>query len=518
MIFKHRKEPGLNTIVYRNNIRFIVFLVALLSIFCLACIYAPQAFAARDYGFLSSKYESSDNPASIDYDPYTDANGSKQEQGVAYGAYQMSTGNAKKFSQWLSKSSNATYKTWGKTLVTAGKADVADENQNGVYCGTNFDKKWRSIASASSEAFFTAQYLFCIEIYYNPAVSYWKAVNKDFNPNDYGIALRATLFSTAIQHGSYGSAYYIFKNVGFVKGMTENELIKRIYEERARPETPNSKSPSGYVKISGTFAAKQYGINGKYLVHFYNCTSSAQISIYRRLWVNEKNDALNYCPHTKVTGGTVSFKHKNDKYVQKITSVKKCVACKAIVKASSVKNCAVSYTYKGKYWKDQSGAQVTVHAVGYYSITASSLCLRKTASTKSKAVTYLSKGRTVKARKVVMGSDGYYWAYLNTGGHKGYVRMTYLSHLGTSSKHKFVNGRCKYCTATKVQVANKKAGMYKTASKVTVFKAAYAESSKVTVLSKNKKVSVMKIYKNSYNDYWGKLSTGGYVKMNMLKR
>lgn len=501
-----------------NNLTFIFILSAFFCAITFALILtlalAPQAHATRDYGFLSSKYESSDNPGSIDKNSYWSGL-SIQEYGVAYGAYQMGAGNAQNFAKWLKSNSNKTYKAWGKRLVKAGNKDKADSKQKGKFCGTNFDKEWRAVAKESSNAFFTAQYLYCIQAYYNPAVTYWKKVNSKFNPNNYGTALKAALFSTAIQHGPYGSAYYIFKNVSFKEGMAEDKLIKAIYEERAR--AVNTSSIKGSTKIKNTIASKKYGIAGKTLAHFYSSTSDAQISIYNRLWNKEKSDAINYCPHQKTTAVIVKFKSKNDKYVVKNVSAKKCKSCGAAVSAAYTKKIKVAYTYKGKKLLDQSGAKVTIHEKGYYKVCASSLCVRKKAKTSAKVKAYLPKGKIIKARSVVMGSDGYYWAYVASGTAKGYVRMNYLRPVGTSSLHKFEKGVCKYCKATPAQLSNKKTGKYKLKSNTTVYKAAYSQSTKITKLKAGKKVSIVKVCVNAYKDYWGKLKQGGYIKMTALK-
>ena len=509
------------TRTYTRSNNILTFSFILIAFFCaitfaltLTLVFTPQAHAARDYGFLSSKYESDDNPGSIDKNTYLSGL-SLQEYGVAYGAYQMGTGNAQNFAKWLKSSTNSTYKTWGKALISAGTSDKTDKKQKGYFCGTNFDKKWRSIASDNKNGFFTAQYLYCIEAYYNPAVKYWKKVNSKFDPNDYGTALRAALFSTAIQHGPYGSAYYIFANVGFKNGMSEKDLIKAIYEERARATKTKPAASANIIKSNST--SKKYGINGKYLAHFYSSSSAAQISIYNRLWNNEKADAINYCPHSKTTKAVVKFKNKNDRYVKKTTSATKCLTCGAIASSASTKKVKIAYTYKGKKLIDQSGTKVTIHNKGYYKVSASSLCLRKKAKTSAKVLAYLSKSKVIRARSVVMGTDGYYWAYIKVGSKKGYVRMNCLTPLGTSSIHKFVGDKCKYCGATSKQLSNTSAGKYKTASKLTVYKAAYLESAKVDTVAKGKKVKIVKVVKNAYKDYWGKLDSGGYVKMTTLK-
>lgn len=494
-------------------------LAGILLIACTCAVllaFPAQAHAAREYGFLSSKYESGDNPASIDYCSYKQ-DGVKQEYGVAYGAYQMSSGNAKKFAYWLKSHKNADYQAWGKKLVKAGNADIADAQQDGKHwCGTGFDARWRAIAKASSKQFFNAQYAFCIETYYEPAVAYWEKVEPAFKVSDYGTALRAALFSTAAQHGPYGSAYYIFSNVSFKAGMSEKKLIKAIYEERARATTV--KPTSSANKIASTATSKKYGINGKYLVHFYSSSSAAQISIYRRLWINEKADALAYCPHSKLTGGTVSYAPLNDKQVKKKVTATKCKSCGALIKAASSSKVALVCSYSGKKMRDQSGTAVTVHVKGHYKVVATSLYLRKKARGSAKSLAVLGKGAIVRVRASVMGSDGYWWGEVKHDGKTGYLRMSYLSHLGTASAHSFKKGMCTWCKASRKQAGYVKAGTYETVLALKVRKAAYTAAVKKGSLKKGAKVKIVKVCSNALHDRWGKLSTGGYVKMSWLRK
>ena len=254
---------------YTHSRTIAFFLAALLSVCALALIFPVQAHAARAYGSLCSTYESGNDPACID-------------SGCAYGAYQMSYENARGFASWLYSSSNSTYKSWGKKLKAAKTVSA-------------FNTAWRSIAKASPSAFFTRQYAYCKKVYYSPAVSYWKKAAPGFDTANYTWALRSVIFSTAIQHGPQGSCDRVFKLAlkdlgGWKTTLTEKQLINAIYYERS--EVTPTAPKSGAIKIASTTTSRSLGIAGKYLVHFYSCSSATQIGVYDRLHNKERKDAL----------------------------------------------------------------------------------------------------------------------------------------------------------------------------------------------------------------------------------
>ena len=257
-------------------------LLVLAFAFAVQALNPASAFAEdRAYGQLCSKYESGNNPGLID-------------AGCAYGAYQMSTDNAYAFAKQLKSSSKSKLAKWGKTLISAASKDKSNGKcYSGCSFGPKFDSAWKSIAKESKDAFFTAQYNYCIEAYYEPALKYWKKVTSAFNVNNYTDALKSVLFSTAIQHGPYGSADRIFKlvvkSLGGLSGVSEKKLIDAIYYERSA--VTKKKPGSGAVKISSNSTSKKYGIAGKYLSHFYSCSSAVQIGVYNRLHNNERADA-----------------------------------------------------------------------------------------------------------------------------------------------------------------------------------------------------------------------------------
>lgn len=248
----------------------LVVLAALLAALAWGMVAPGQAHAARAYGSLCSTYESDNDPACID-------------SGSAYGAYQMRYDKARSFAVWLQNSSVKTYANWGKRLEAAESVKV-------------FDKVWTAIAKENPEKFFTYQYSYCKRYYYEPAVEYWKKAAPGFSPSNYTWALRSVLFSTAIQHGPYGSCERVFKLAlddlgGWKKSLTEKQLINAIYYERS--EVTTKKPKSGAIRIASTEKSRELGIANKYMMHFYSCSSAVQIGVYDRLHNNERKAALN---------------------------------------------------------------------------------------------------------------------------------------------------------------------------------------------------------------------------------
>ena len=458
----------------------------------------------------------SNNPACID-------------SGVAYGAYQMDTYNTNKFVVWLSGESDKTRAEWGASLAKAYKADSNA-------CGKNFNAQWKAIAAKSSDAFFVAQYEYCFENYYKPARKLWMQVAPGFDTAYYTYALRNVLFSTAIQHGPYGSAYYIFEkalnSLGGWKGVIDEEkLIDAIYYERSRvtktkPEAGAILMTKKACSASDYERAKKHGIQDTCLAHFYLCSPNIQLGVYERLHNNERADAQAMreelqgaaCKHEKTTGGVVTWSNATDTtHVEKRTALV-CSICKEVVTPASTQTVKNSYVMAGnKYYEKVTKATGVVHSASrYYQVKADVLNLRSKASTSGKVVTTVSQGTMLKPSKVVVGADGYYWGLVKVGGKSGYLRMNYLTPHGTASKHVYSNGKCKYCGYSKARLTVKKAGTYKLRCKAALRKAAYKSATALKVCNKGTKVKVVKVVKNINNDYWVLLQNGTYTKMTSL--
>lgn len=495
-----------------------------------ACIMPAQAHAARSYGTLCSKYESNNNPALVD-------------SGAAYGAYQMSPGNAYSYAKWLAAGADkdpasksfATCVQMGESLVSAYKKDKKST-------GKKFDAAWAACSKKDKTLFFNTQYTYCKKHYYSEAVTYWKKVAPGFSTANYSTALRAAIFSTAVQHGPYGSAYYIFKKAlkdvgGWKKGMGEDVLINAIYYERSK--VTSTAPAKGAVKITSTNIgtmgttnrAKDLGIYNKYLVHFYSCGAPTQVSVYDRLHNDERKAALSLmvksggkCSHSVTTGGKALYKaSKSTETTHSVAhTAVTCTICKATVKkATSYKDEAHEFEYKGASYKCACGEEYAVHTAGKRYTCIDGANIRSKASTKGKKLGVLYAGKTVKVTQTKVGNDHDWWGKISYGGKTGWVHMEFLSIHGSGSTtgHVYKNGVCKYCKTSKSVIENNTAaGTYKTTKATYYYKAAFSKASKSSSIAKGKKVTIKKVVRNTYNQLWGQTLNGKYVNLAYFKK
>lgn len=553
---------------------FLMTAAALLAVLAIT----PQAHAAQEYAQLAGKYESNNNPSYANYA----ASGAGSVVGE-YGAYQFQKGNAYKYAQWLQTKASKKYKSWGNALVAAYKKD-------GSKCGYYFDATWRYLAGNASTTQGSAvsdtktnawrikkvkakmkklgyakqsngdyiympaktstawnkalnyQYKFSLTVYYNPAVKLWESAVPAFDVDDYSVALRNVLYSTSIQHGAGGSKSIFVQAVrsadGFANIADEEKLIVAIYNERARatkdkPSDSAIKIKKANLTTTNYKRAKKYGLTGKYLAHFYSNSANVQVSVFVRLYVNEKADALalydQICKHSKTTGGKIiaSYASTDTTHKEKV-SAKVCKTCGATVKKAYTRTVKTTYKRSGKKYVNAAGRTYVVHFKGYYKVKATTLNVRSKASSKGALKTTLSKGKVVRVTSVKTGSDGYWWGKLKASGKTGWVQMQYLSSLGTASKHSYSGGKCKYCgiskaTAkriSKIVTAVKKKGKRSCTfvKQAKVYKNAYAVSKEaVKTCEKGAKLTVIKVVKNVYNDYWALTSSGSYIDLSCLK-
>ena len=502
-------------------IRLAVALAAIVAaLVCMFVITTPQAQAKQAYAQLSGKYESGNDPACID-------------PGVAYGAYQMSADNALLFAKSLQKQTDATYKSWGDALVTAHAAD-------GNKCGKKFDTAWKNAAAQNRSAFLTLQYRYCKENYYAAAVKYWKKVAPGFKTGDYTYALRNVIFSCAVANGPYGSAYNILKPAlvsagGWHVGLDEADLINAIYDEWSRVVDKPPRADAVQI-TSASKVAVQYGLVGKYLAHYYSSPSNVQASIYRRLSVNERADALNLlqkylmeageCKHVKTVGGqALRYYNITDKKHTEDYAATTCTTCGKVVEPAGTRTVKNVYVRKGASYKDASGHPYTVHrAKDYYKVNTDNLNLRTKASSKSKIKGIVTQNKIVKVTKAKMGSDGFWWGKVKVNGSKGWIQMQFLAHLGTGNTHSFKNGKCKYCglninkyydmNSIKIATKGKKSQAYQLTTKTKAYKNAYKIKKEIKkTLKKGKTYTITSVVKNQYNDWWAKVKGIGYVKL-----
>ncbi|MGI6591161.1 MAG: hypothetical protein ACOX1O_06095 [Eggerthellaceae bacterium] len=284
-----QSHPVLSGAVRPLSIRLaasVLFLAACLLALLVSAPMEAQAKSVNPYGLISAQYESGSDPACI-------------VSGIAYGAYQMTPKNTYAFCRWMGKrDKNA--KAYSKKLLAAYKKDKKK-------CGTHFDKAWKSIAKAHPKAFHRYQYLYVKSISYTPTVRYLQANVKGFKVSRYTNALRNVIFSTAVQHGSWGAYKIIAK--AYRSGKGEKKLVSKIYGIRAGYSKAKSikKSVGKGVTVNaiksadcrwyvanGLLSKKEASkLKGKALLNFYSCSSAEQVGVYYRLQKCEKVTALN---------------------------------------------------------------------------------------------------------------------------------------------------------------------------------------------------------------------------------
>jgi hypothetical protein len=98
--------------------------------------------------------------------------------------------------------------------------------------GSTFDAAWKTMASKNTEKFAQLQHDYIQSSHFSPALSkVEKSTGVDVKK--LSSAVQDVLWSTAVQHGSGGAAK-VFKNAGVTPGMSDKEIIIRVYAERAK--------------------------------------------------------------------------------------------------------------------------------------------------------------------------------------------------------------------------------------------------------------------------------------------
>lgn len=231
-------------------------------------------------GSLSAKYESNGDPSTISE--------GKDTGGVSYGAYQFSSkwGVPLEFANWCVSS--------GEGIATGNRLLDAYTNDGSTY-GSQFDDEWKNIADENATAFLVLQHNFTKARFYDVMVAKLEAQAHGFKADDYTIALKNVIWSRAVQQGVNSDVILkAFENLGGFKYQAEDILIKAIYEQSSLLTDVPPYSDSVKIELS---SALKFGIQpdvivGKYLYYYSRNSSDIQVSVYRRLAVNELNDAL----------------------------------------------------------------------------------------------------------------------------------------------------------------------------------------------------------------------------------
>lgn len=96
---------------------------------------------------------------------------------------------------------------------------------------SGFNSAWKSLANTNGSAFDAVQHSFIKKNHFDPAKNTIQK-NLGIDITRYPKAVQDVLWSTAVQHGSYG-AMKVFRNAGIRSGMGAADIIRRVYAERS---------------------------------------------------------------------------------------------------------------------------------------------------------------------------------------------------------------------------------------------------------------------------------------------
>lgn len=215
--------------------------------------------------------------------------------GKSYGAYMFAsnTGTVKDFINWCRSAETNTV-----TYAIGDKLHDAYYS-NGEGCGPLFDQAWTEISVDYASAFFTTQESYVKSKIYDAAISSIRAQVPSFNVDNYSVALKNVIWSRAVHHGPSGACNIVvraFNALGGFANQAEGDLIMAIYNESGRvvdAATLASETKGGTAKaiMHGTLAGK-YNVDDLILRYWYGSSAGVQLSVYRRLAINEPSDAL----------------------------------------------------------------------------------------------------------------------------------------------------------------------------------------------------------------------------------
>ena len=271
--------------------------VLVLSLLATALLAASKNWTGAGLGDLSQYYETGNSA-----DPGYISTVKGDSGGTSYGIYMFASnaGTPLSFVQWLQEfEEGSLYRDMGDTLYRAYAYNQAGQYSPGY--GSNFNATWRSVADAHRTEFTEAQRDYWETHAYTDLLNNLKAGEPAFDLKDYSVALRNVLWSRSVQHGAgvlsganssdgrsgaTGVVLRAFKKLGGFKNQSEAQLIQAIYDECSRlDDTPAKKTMSGDT-------AEKYGISGQSMAYFSANSGDVQVSVYRRLSVNEPADAL----------------------------------------------------------------------------------------------------------------------------------------------------------------------------------------------------------------------------------
>lgn len=223
--------------------------------------------------------------------------------GTSYGIYMFASkaGTPYAFAKWLAAFPEGdVHKTMGDILVNAYEYNRYGEYYPGY--GSNFDAKWEQVAAQYHSQFYAAQKEYWETTSYDTLVKNVTAQFPAFDMSNYSMALQNVFWSRSVHHGAgvlsgadssdgrsgaTGVIVRAINSLGGFKNQSEEELITAIYAECSKlDKVPDSKN------VMTDSVAYKYGVGGQSMAYFSGCSGDVQISVYRRLHVNEPADAL----------------------------------------------------------------------------------------------------------------------------------------------------------------------------------------------------------------------------------
>ena len=271
--------------------------VLVLSLLATALLAASKNWTGAGLGDLSQYYETG-NSADPGYISTVDGD----LGGTSYGIYMFASnaGTPLSFIQWLQEfEEGSLYRYMGDKLYKAYAYDVNEKYSPGY--GSNFNANWRSVGDDYPEEFTQAQKDYWETHAYTDLLNNLKSAVPAFDLNNYSVALRNVLWSRSVHHGAgvlsganssdgrsgaTGVVLRAFDRLGGFKNQSEAQLIQAIYAECSKLDgTPAKKTMSGDT-------AEKYGISGRSMAYFSGNSGDVQVSVYRRLHINEPADAV----------------------------------------------------------------------------------------------------------------------------------------------------------------------------------------------------------------------------------
>lgn len=266
-----------------------VALLLVLALTATLVVAASYNWRGAELGDLSQYYETG-SVGKEKAQPGYISTVSGDSGGTSYGIYMFASnaGTPYEFAKWLKGHTIfSLYWQMGEILVNAYEYNRFGQYSPGY--GSNFNAKWKWIAETWSEEFFEAQKTYWRETNYNKLIANIQAQYPALSLDNYSIALRNVFWSRSVQHGVSGATKVItnaINGLGGFRNQSEETLIAAIYAECSKLDTVTAAK-----KMSGSVASK-YGVNGRSMAYYSANSGDVQLSVYRRLHVNEPADAV----------------------------------------------------------------------------------------------------------------------------------------------------------------------------------------------------------------------------------